>query len=554
MIYYVSLLLTLILAFPVRAQDRPIVSPSGRQAACEALLDMDTLTLTRAVLNPASVTVPEHCYVRGLIAGRITFHMQLPLPDNWNGRLVNLGDGGKDGNLDYGDYRVAQGYAIANSNTGHDIGAQPGSTFADDRQAQIDFGYRAVHLTANASKALVRAYYRQPPRYAYFEGCSTGGRQGLMEAQRFPADFDGIVSGAPVYDYQAVAVVNIFKAKLVFEDDFAGNLAFDADGDGRPESLTKWEILRNKVLEVCDANDGFADRIVDDPLSCAFNPAIHLAEHMCPADRDADDCFTQRQIDTIEKLYARPHDSKGVEFGRGLSLGSEWGWDYTTIAHEGNDLLPTNLRYAASHVNYLFFENSPGVPMADHTDLSVTPDKTVTPPEYAWWEFTMDDYTSGRGEFMMAITDATNPDLTRFLDREGGKLLLYHGWADPDRQAMPTVDYYESVVEHSFQGNLDAAQEKVRLFMIPGLGHCDGGPDIDRDNDFVPHGWDRLAAIRNWVENNQAPDHLVTEHYADGEVVGSRRVCPYPERAVYVGPEGGQTDRDNWLESNYSCR
>ena len=162
--------------------------------------------------------------------------MQLPLPGDWNGRLVNIGDGGKDGDLDYGNRRVAQGYAVANSNTGHDVGAQPGSTFADDRQAQIDFGYRAVHLTANASKAVVRAYYNQPQSFAYFEGCSTGGRQGLMKAQRFPADFDGIVSGAPVYDYQAVAVVNLFKAKLVFEDNFAGNLAFDTNGDGIPES------------------------------------------------------------------------------------------------------------------------------------------------------------------------------------------------------------------------------------------------------------------------------------------------------------------------------
>ena len=163
---YVFSLLMLVLASPLMAQNRSAVSPSGERAACEALLDLDTLTITRAALSPATVTTPEHCYVRGLIAGRITFHVQLPLPGDWNGRLVNIGDGGKDGDLDYGNRRVAQGYAVANSNTGHDVGAQPGSTFADDRQAQIDFGYRAVHLTANASKAVVRAYYNQPQSFA----------------------------------------------------------------------------------------------------------------------------------------------------------------------------------------------------------------------------------------------------------------------------------------------------------------------------------------------------------------------------------------------------
>src|SRR5690606_3138187 len=155
----------------------------AERAACEALRTVPNLTLTLAEWRPADGDTPAHCYVRGVLGGTVGFHMQLPRPADWNGRLVNLGDGGKDGDLDYGDHRVAQGYAIANSNTGHDAGAEPGASFArDNLQAVIDFGYRAVHLTANASKALVRAYYERPAQYAYFEGCSTGGRQGLMSA------------------------------------------------------------------------------------------------------------------------------------------------------------------------------------------------------------------------------------------------------------------------------------------------------------------------------------------------------------------------------------
>ena len=171
----------------------------GRQVQCEALLDMPNLTITRAVSKPASGSTPAYCYVQGTIDSRIRFHMQLPLHGNWNGRLLNIGDGGKDGVLNFADRRLAQGYAVANSNTGHDSGAEPRASFAhDDLDAMIDFGHRAVHLTAIASKTLVQYFYGRPAAHTYFEGCSTGGRQGLMEAQRYPADYDGIIAGAPV--------------------------------------------------------------------------------------------------------------------------------------------------------------------------------------------------------------------------------------------------------------------------------------------------------------------------------------------------------------------
>jgi feruloyl esterase len=516
-------------------------------AACEALLLMDDLTLTYAALKPASDTAPVHCYVRGTLAGTIRFHMQLPLPEAWNGRLVNIGDGGKDGDLDYADHRVAQGYAVANSNTGHDAAAQPAASFArDDPRAVIDFSYRAVHLTANASKAVVRAYYGQPQRFAYFEGCSTGGRQGLMEAQRFPNDFDGIVAGAPVHDYQVTNITNLWMVQRMFEDDFAGNLAFDSDGDGVPDDLTKWALLRDSVLAVCDADDGIEDGLVSDPPSCRFEPRQHLAELMCPGDVDGAACFTGRQIRAIEDLYRGPYDSRGVQVGGGMDHGSEFAWNHSIIPHAGNNLLPSRLRYVTDHMNYLFYEQSPGVPMPDPTDLTVSPDKNATPPEYAWWEFDVDDYTAGKADYMKSITDATDPNLSRFLIREEGKLLLYHGWADPERPARPVVDYYEAVVEQTFGGDTEAAGDKVRLFMVPGMAHCDGGPGL--------HEWDRLAPLVEWVENGRAPEHIVAEHRSDGRVDNQRRLCPYPAKAVYVGPQGGANDPANWVESHFECR
>jgi feruloyl esterase len=503
--------------------------------------------VTHTTLKAASGTTPQHCYLQGLIAGRIRFHMQLPLPDSWNGRLLNIGDGGKDGALDFANHRLAQGYAVANSNTGHDSGSTPRASFAsDDMQAMIDFGYRAIHLTANASKAVVRAYYGRTAAYTYFEGCSTGGRQGLMEAQRYPDDFVGIVAGAPVFDYQALNISHVWIAQKVFADNFRGSLAFDKDGDGVPESTTKWQILKDAVVAKCDAIDGIRDGLIDDPTACNFNPETDLVSRFCPGNTDGDDCFTRRQIETIKDIYRGPYDSKGTRIMKGMDFGSEWEWDRTMFPHKGNNLFPAKLLYGVDHINYLFYEKSPGVPMPNPLDITQVPDKRATPPEFAWWEFNIDDVTAGKGKFMSAITDATDPNLSRFLNREGGKLLLYHGWADAESQGEPTLDYYKAVVQATFGGNIEAAREKVRLFMVPGMGHCGGGPGCSE--------WDRLAPLVDWVENGKAPDHLVAEHRTNGRVDNQRRVCAYPQRAVYAGPAGGQNDPANWVERNFVCR
>ncbi len=523
----------------------PAQSPN--METCQALAAMPNLTITLARLEPAAGFVPEHCYIQGTISGSIRFHMQLPLPADWNGRLLNIGDGGKDGDLDFADARLEQGYAVANSNTGHDVGAEPGAWFGfDNPQALVDFGYRAVHLTANASKTVVGAYYGRAPRYAYFEGCSTGGRQGLMEAQRFPSDFDGIVSEAPVLDYQAINAGHIWMTQRLYAADFAGNLAFDADGDGSQESLTKWEVLRDTVSAVCDPVDGIEDGLIEDPRMCPFDPERHLADRMCEPGVDGDACFTDRQIQAVRDLYRGPYDSAGVQIMRGLPPGSEYGWARNVIPHAGNDRIPFKLIYALDHMNFLFFEESPGLPMSTPNDLNATPDKRAVLPEYAWWEFDIDDFTGGRADAMRSITDATDPDLSRFLNREGGKLLLYHGWGDSEVQLGPTLDYYDAMVAATFDGDMEAARDKARFFMVPGLGHCGGGPG--------PGEWDRLAPLVDWVETGAAPDFIVGERRVDGVLENQRRICAYPEASRYIGPAGGENDPANWRADNFECR
>ena len=526
---------------PIHAQ-----SVDSGAAACEALLRVRNLTITSARLVDSDTTGATYCHVRGILPPAIGFHVQLPLPGDWNGRFLQWGDGGKDGDLDLADHRVAEGYAVANSNTGHDNGAEPRSSFGlDNRQAEIDFGHRAVHLTVMAGKALVDEYYDRAPEYSYFEGCSTGGRQALMEAQRYPYDFDGIVAGAPVNYYQTMNVTSVWLLQQVYGDDLAGAPAFDTDGDGRLDSTRKVEVLADAVLARCDAGDGVSDGVLDDPLACDFDAERDLSPLMCEGDVDGDSCFTARQARTVRDFYRGSYDSQGTSIYPGRALGSERQWPGLFIPTTANRFSPGILGVASDHPNYLFYEDDPGVAVPDLADPSYVPDHTRTPPEWAWWQFDIDDVTRGKGDLMMSITDATDPRLGPFLQDNGGKLLMYHGWADALTVPAATLGYYQDVVDATFGGDLDAARADARFFLVPGMGHCGGGPG--------PNTWDRLAPLVDWVERGEAPAALVVTHRTDGVVDNERPVCAFPERAVYTGA-GDADDPANWVASNFSCR
>lgn len=331
----------------------------------------------------------------------------------------------------------------------------------------------------------------------------------------------------------------------MFRDDFAAALAYDTDGDGRFDSVRKVDLLAEAVVDACDGDDGVRDGVIDEPLRCDFEPERDLATMRCPGDVDADGCFTSAQMQTIRDFHSGPRDRQGRPIHSGQPLGSELQWAGLFIPYAGNAYAPVAIRLGGDHLNYLFYDRDPGVTPSDLLDTSRPALSDRTPPEWAWWDFDIDDVHAGKGDVMSRITDAVDPELSRFLVDNNGRLLLYHGWADGLVTPQPTVTYYEDVVETTFGGNITAARENTRLFMAPGMGHCRGG--------VGPDTWDRLAPLVEWVEDGRAPDRIVATHSTDGQLDNERPLCAYPERAVYTGPAGGVNDPDNWAAENFAC-
>ena len=520
---------------------------TDEQGRCRALHRARDLTIIYAEVLQADDQAPDHCYAKGIIDGSITFHVQLPLPQAWNGRLVHLGDGGADGDLDSQNEWLGRGYAVANSNTGHDTGAVRDTYAFHDERANENFAHRAVHLTATASKSAVFHYYGSAHEYAYHVGCSTGGRQALAAAQLYPYDFDGIVAGAPAHRQFERMAHRLDVVQHLYEDDFAGNLAFDADGDGWQEDLTSVELLAQRVIEKCDALDGIEDGIVEPPL-CDFVPRRDLAADICESE-PGKGCFTEAQLAAIEHLYEGSRDSAGRLVYPGAPLGSELAWQRVFVPHVGNNFVPYVLRSASAVIAYSFYRDDPGLMPPDLADVGYLLDRDAQIPEWGWWDFDIDDVQamgSERTSAVSTIMRGNDPDLERFFKRNGGKLLMYHGWSDAVIPPEPSLEYRASVVEAVFGGDEQAASDHLRLFMAPGVGHCRGGVGPDRV--------DYLAALAAWVEEDIAPDSLLARHITDGVVDNERPLCVYPARAVYVGPEGGEHDQGNWVATNFECR
>jgi feruloyl esterase len=248
----------------------------------------------------------------------------------------------------------------------------------------------------------------------------------------------------------------------------------------------------------------------------------------------------------VKDFYTGAYDSSGRIIYPGHQLGSEDQWINLYIPNQRNRYQAGALGVTADHLNYLFYETDPGVAPPNLADISQVLDPTRNPPEWAWWQFDIDDVTRGEGDFMKAITDANDPDLSRLLLDQGAKLIMFHGWSDGLIVPGGTVDYYEQMVGTTFGGDMDAAREHARLFMIPGMGHCGGGPG--------PNSWDRLAPLVEWVERGNAPALLIATHSTGGVVDNERPIYAYPDQAVYAGPTGGQNDPANWVAENFSRR
>lgn len=443
---------------------------------------------------------PPHCRVSGVIPPEIVFEVNLPL--DWNGRFYMYGNGGFAGNppssrADVRDRALENRFATAYTNTGHDARQQPGASFAhDDLQKTIDYLFRAVHLTAVHAKQLVESFYGRPQDYSYWDGCSMGGRQGMVSAQRFPDDFDGIVAGAPAFDFTGTMLSYIWQSRAL---------------DETALSLDKLDLLSEVVYRQCDARDGLADGLITDPRRCDFEPGRDLPR--CDINDGGGRCFSGEEIALLAKLYSGPlHNGRSLH--PGIIPGAEVrgparspadgeallrGWQPWLMRDEG----PSFQRMMVeSFLKYLAFE--------------------IDDPDFEPTDFDFGSHPDAMDPLVTRLLDAKETDLGRFRD-EGGKMITYFGWADAAISPMPIVDYYQS---------LEAAMgapphDFYRLYMVPGMFHCDGGVGAD-ELDF-------MTPVIEWVEKGSPPERLIGRHVRDGVVRFARPQCPYPQVAQYQG-------------------
>lgn len=467
----------------------------------------------------------EHCRIEGRMAERTgidgkPYHIgfELRLPAVWNGRLLYQGGGGNDGVVRPAigaqaapGYALNRGFAVVSTDAGHQA---PTADFGFDPRARVDNAYNAHDLVAVTAKALLRQFYGSPAERSYFIGCSGGGRQGMMFTQRFPAYFDGVIAIAPAMRVSKGATI-----AAAWDTQQLQSIAPPGD-DGKPvlsRALSDGDlgVLRQGILDACDADDGLRDGLVSNPAACRFD----VRSLQCAGDK-ADVCLAPRQVAALEKMFAGPRDSAGTP------LYASWPWD-AGVGHPQNDWrawrLGTSPTAAADSRHVLLMQDA-------------LQGYFVTPPDRSLsiYEFDFDRDPARMDAHSWIFDTADDARLTAF-EARGGKLLLAHGMADPIFSPHDTIDYYERLsLEHGAERD-----DFARLFLIPGMSHCQGGAATDS--------WDGLAALVDWVEADRAPDRIV----ARGTTVfpeRTRPLCPYPQYAHY----GGSGDPDS--EGSFDCR
>lgn len=462
------------------------------QQLCAAIVSSSgyDFSIISSTIVPASGGTPEYCRVLGIIQPEIRFEVNLP--SSWNGRLYMFGNGGYAGEaLDSGGRQaaakraLAKGFATAQSNTGHDAAAEPLAAFASSPQKLVDYAFRAVHVTALTAKTLLQNYYAAAPRHSYFDGCSTGGRQGLIAAQRFPDEFDGIVVGAPVLNFSGTMIGYARDQKALA---------------AAPLNADAIKTIGEAVTAKCDAIDGVKDGVIDDPRRCGFVPARDLPQ--CSGDSPAQGCLTAAQIRAVETIYS-PVPRRGAQFFPGWPVGAEAGWIPWFTAPNGKGI---GWNFGEAYLKNIAF----GRPNAN----------------YDWLTFDVDADLE-KIQPSRDLIDATSTDLTRFKAR-GGKIVSYVGWSDPALNPMMSVGYYEEVTKAMGP----STPEFYRMFMVPGMSHCSGGAGTST--------FDALTPLVQWVEKGAAPSSIPASRVVDGKVVRTRPLCPYPQTAIYKG--SGSTD------------
>jgi feruloyl esterase len=443
-----------------------------------------------ALRNAVFPKMPAFCRVGGDIHpvanSDIKFEVWMPL-EKWNGRFEAVGNSGYAGNIEYASMgnALVDGYATGSTDTGHTpVGGMATAPWAMNLESLIDFGYRAAHEMTVKSKATITAFYGSKPEYSYWNGCSEGGRQAMGEAQRYPDDFNGILAGSPVFDFVPSRSREFVTAKLI------------ASGEMAPVPQAKYKAIYDAVLAQCDAADGIKDGVINDPQQCHFDPPVLLCKN-----GDAPDCLTAPQVKAMQIEYEGVYNPVTHKL---LLHGHSPGFEYNQATRANNapaQAAPANngpapaQQLPGSFYRYFVYRKLD-------------------------WDASTFDYAKDfpYAEKTVGISlDNYDPNLKGF-KAAGGKLISFHGWADGQPAPMTTT--------------VGDSSSFYRLFMVPGMGHCSGGPGTDH--------FDKMAAVTDWVEHGKAPDRIIASHQTDGQVTRTRPLCPYPQVAKYLGT--GSTD------------
>jgi hypothetical protein len=434
----------------------------------------------------------------------IKIEVWLPVGD-WNGKFQGRGNGGFAGEIDYHAMAVAvhEGYATAGTDTGHAAAGTDARWALGHPEKITDYGYRAIHEMTMSAKAVIKEFYGNHLRHSYFASCSNGGRQALMEAQRFPADYDGIIAGAPANYWTHLLTSAVWDAQATTSE----------EASYIPSS--KLPAIARAVNEACDAQDGVSDGILNDPRKCHFDPAAIVCK-----EEESDQCLTAAQATALKKLYEGAHDRQGTRIFPGLLPGAEdgpGGWSlWITGPAPGKSLL------------FAFGNGFYGGMVYDKADWN-------------YKDADLGEAVKAADTKMAKILNATEADLAAFKAR-GGKLILYHGWDDPAISALNSIDYYHSVVSAMGRENTEAF---ARLYMAPGMQHCGGGPGPDSFGQEGPTpmaqdaGHSLQLSIERWVEKGTTPSAIIATKYAghgaSEDVQMTRPLCAYPQIAKYKG-------------------
>jgi feruloyl esterase len=501
-IYKTPIFIFVIIAESVLGQQKSDLSAC---LTCEALQEI----LLPDVWNLQSEMVEEsttYCKLLGTIGKEINFELLLPL--NWNQRFVMGGGGGFVGNIqNAARHQVHEGYATVGTDTGHQGSGIKADWAYNNMERQLNFGHLAVHRTAAVAKVIIELYYCQAPSYSYFVGCSRGGGQAMQEAQRYPADFDGIVAAAPIISWTATGAEFIQNCRALYPD--------PKELDAAVISPNHVKLLQETVLAQCDEIDGVADRIITDPRLCDFDFSKLPS---CSGGRISDQCFTRDQVEVIREIYAGP-EIDGVSLYPGFPVGGEnepGGWMNWIVGPDMNTMKLNfpNLHFAfgTEMCKYLIFND----------------------PEWDYSSYDFSDYFED-SKYAAAYLDATSTDYSAFKSR-GSKIIFYHGWNDPALSALTTIEHYEQVKRVDPQLN-----DFMKLYLLPGVLHCGGGPG--------PGEADWLKIVREWVENEQPPERVVVSKFDDGALKMTRPVFPYPSIAQYDG-KGDPNLETSYLKKN----